>query len=66
MSTTFVAAAVAFLTLALPVFGFEVINQQTFAGDISQLVGVASILYTFYGRYRAGGINAFGLRKKTA
>jgi hypothetical protein len=64
ISSTYVAAFVSFLVFALPALGFEVIDEGTLTSAITQLVGVGSILYTFYGRYRAGGIDAFGMRKK--
>ena len=64
MSSTYIAVSVSFLTLALPILGIEVIDQKSIVKTISDLVGVGALLYAFYGRYRAGGITAFGLRKK--
>ena len=64
MSTTYISVLVSFLTLGLPILGLEVANEGTLTKSITELVGVAALLYAFYGRYKAGGINAFGLRKK--
>lgn len=63
MSTTYIATIVSFLTLALPTLGIEVVERETLIGAITTLVGVISTIYIFIGRYRAGGINVFGLRK---
>ena len=61
MSTTYIANIVTILTIVLPVFGIHIVDPTSTANVIMQLVGVASTLYVFYGRYKAGGINAFGL-----
>lgn len=63
ISTTYIAAGVSFLVFALPAVGIQVTDEGSLTEFVTQVVGVASILYTFYGRYRAGGIDAFGLRK---
>ena len=62
MSTTYVSSFVALLAFGLPLFGVEVFDQDGLAKSISDIVGVAAVLYTFYGRYKAGGVNAFGIR----
>jgi len=62
-STTFGANIVAILVFVLPVFGIHIVNQASLAGAIASIIGVISTLYIFYGRYRAGGINAFGIKK---
>jgi len=63
MSTTYVSNFVVLLTLGLPVLGFEVVDKESLTATISAIVGVIALAYTFYGRWSAGGINAFGLRK---
>ena len=62
MSTTYIANIVTFLTLVLPVFGVHIVDTDAFTTGIMQVVGVLSTAYVFYGRYKAGGINIFGLR----
>lgn len=62
-STTFAANIVSILVFVLPVFGVHVVNQGTLAATVASIIGVISTLYIFYGRYRAGGINSFGIRK---
>lgn len=64
MSSTYISAIISFLVFALPSIGIQVVDEGTLASTITQIVGVVAILYTFVGRYRAGGISAFGLRKK--
>jgi hypothetical protein len=63
ISTTYIAGIVSFLVFVLPVLGFDVIDQGTLTATVTQVAGVAAVLYSFYGRYRAGGISAFGFRK---
>ena len=63
MSSTYISVLVSLLTLGLPVFGIQVSDDGTLTETITQLVGIGALLYAFYGRYKAGGINAFGLRK---
>lgn len=63
MSSTYIANIIGILTLVLPAVGIHIANPDTLAGDILTIVGIASTLYIFIGRYRAGGIGAFGFRK---
>lgn len=63
MSTTYIALLVNALVFVAPHFGFEVFNPESLMGFAAGLVGLAATAYAFYGRYRAGGINALGLRK---
>lgn len=63
-STTFASNTVAILALGLPVLGFEVFDEQALTGAIAGFVGLGALLYNYYGRWRAGGISAFGIRKK--
>ncbi len=62
ISTTFIANIVAVLVFVLPVFGVHIVDQTAFSGSIASVVGVISTLYVFYGRYKAGGITAFGIK----
>jgi len=64
ISTTFIANIVALLVFVLPVLGLEIVDENTLMGAVTATVGVVSVLYVFYGRYKAGGINAFGIRLK--
>ena len=61
VSTTYVAGIVTVLTLVLPLFGIEVDDKGLLTSTATQIMGILSIGYMFYGRYKAGGINAFGL-----
>lgn len=64
ISSTYIAVLVSFLTIGLPVLGFEVADEGTLTQTATGIIGVLALLYAFYGRYKAGGINAFGIRKK--
>ena len=64
MSTTYVAVIVSSLVFILPMIGIQVISEETLLKSITELIGALAILYTFYGRFRAGGITKFGLRVK--
>lgn len=63
MSTTYIATFVSLLTLGLPAVGYELADPESLTGLLNTLIGIGALLYTLYGRYRAGGINAFGIRK---
>ena len=63
-STTYIAGIVSFLTLALPVFGIEIVDKSILSENITQVIGVLAIAYSFYGRYKAGGLSAWGFRLK--
>ena len=64
ISTTYIANIVAMLVFVLPVVGIDVVDEQTLFGVVTTTAGVVSVLYVFYGRYKAGGLNAFGIRIK--
>jgi Flp pilus assembly protein protease CpaA len=64
ISTTFIANTVAVLVFVLPAIGIQIVDEGTLLETITQIAGIASTLYVFYGRYKAGGINAFGVRLK--
>ena len=61
-STTYISTIVAFIVFALPLFGLQVTNEDTIEEIVSQIVGVGALLYTFYGRYKAKGITAWGIK----
>lgn len=61
MSTTYIAGIVAFITTLATVFNWTV-EQGALVQTLTTGAQVVSILYVFYGRYKAGGINAFGIR----
>ena len=63
ISTTYIAGIVSIITLALPVFGFELADKATLTRLITDTLGVCGAVYVFIGRYNAGGINIFGIRK---
>lgn len=62
MSPTYIAAAVALIATLLKVSGYTV-DEGTLTANLDSIAQVASILYVFYGRYKAGGISALGIRK---
>ncbi len=62
MSTTYISNIVAVLAFGLPFLGIEVVDQGTLMNTLTQFLGFVALLYNFYGRFRAGGIDAFGLR----
>jgi len=63
MSTTYIANIVAFLILVLPLAGLEVVNESMLTSTVAQGVGALAVVYVFYGRFKAGGISMWGLRK---
>lgn len=63
MSTTYLAGIVTILTMVLPHFGIFVQDPNTLTSTLQDVVGLVSVVWIFYGRYRAGGITAIGLRK---
>jgi len=63
-SKTFIANIVTVLVFVLPLFGFEIIDQNTITDLVTKFMGVVSIAYVFYGRYKNGGINILGFKKK--
>jgi len=62
ISTTFIANLIAIVVFVLPILGIQIVDQGTLTSTITNLVGIIATLYVFYGRYKAGGINAFGIR----
>lgn len=64
VSTTYVAGIVAVIAFVLPLVGYDIGDAGLLKNSTQELVGALAVLYTFYGRYRAGGINAFGVKKK--
>lgn len=63
MSTTYVAAIVGLVSNVAPFLGFTV-GTEEITKTVTEILTVVSLIYVFYGRYRAGGISAFGLKKK--
>ena len=63
ISTTYIAGAIAVITFVLPFIGLDISDTALVSKTVTEIAGVISILYVFIGRYRAGGINAFGIRK---
>ena len=64
ISTTYIASIVALATLVLPMFGITVVDEGTLTKSLTEMAGAIAVIYTFYGRYKAGGISALGLRVK--
>lgn len=63
MSTTYIALLVNALVFVAPQFGFTVFDPASLSGAIAAAVGLLATGWAFYGRYRAGGITALGIRK---
>jgi len=64
ISTTYIAGIISIITLVLPLFGLDVADEGTLLNVVQGIAGTISSLYIFYGRFKAGNISAFGLRKK--
>ena len=64
ISTTFIANIVSTLVFVFPLVGLEILDPESFANTVAQVVAGLTTLYVFIGRYRAGGISAFGFRIK--
>lgn len=64
ISTTYIAGIISMLVFVLPMFGFEIVEKDTLTALVTNIFGAVGATYVLYGRYKAGGINAFGLRKK--
>ncbi len=63
LSTTYIANIVSVLVFVLPVLGINVVDEGSFTQTVTQIAGVVTVAYVFYGRYKAGGISAFGIKK---
>lgn len=63
MSTTYVANIVAILAFVLPHFGISIVDPNSLAATVAGVFGVIASAYVFIGRWRAGGISLFGIRK---
>lgn len=63
MSTTYTATIILFITAIANIFGFEVVEEQlqTF---IESIIAVGSAIWILVERYKKGGINSFGLRRR--
>lgn len=63
MSETYIALLVNFIVFVAPHFGLSVVDPSSLAGSVAAVVGLVATGWAFYGRYKAGGITIFGLRK---
>lgn len=64
VSTTYIAGIIAVISFVLPLVGYDVADAGLLKSSTQELIGALAVLYTFYGRWKAGGINKFGIRKK--
>lgn len=62
LSQTYIAVAVGFLSATLPKFGVEV-GSEELTTTLSLVGTVVATVWALWGRYRAGGVSAFGLKK---
>ena len=62
MSLTYVSFSVVVLTYILPKLGVN-ITADALSSTITTIVQIVAGILVFYGRYRAGGVTALGLRK---
>ena len=71
-STTYIAntvsALVSVAVFVLPVLGFEVVDvealRESVVGIAVAAVSFISVIWVYRERYKKGGINAFGVKKK--
>jgi hypothetical protein len=61
-STTYAAEIVKLISIAAMLFGFDVDASQLEV-TLGLLAVILSSAWTLYQRYKAGGVNAFGLRR---
>ena len=64
ISSTYIAGAVSVIIFVLPMIGLDIADEGTLTNTITGIVGFLSAIWVFVGRYRAGGISAFGIKKK--
>ena len=64
ISSTYIAGAVSVIIFVLPMVGLDIADEGTLTNTITGIVGFLSAIWVFVGRYRAGGISAFGIKKK--
>lgn len=64
MSQTYIAAFVALLSAALPLFGFEIVDSAALSNAIFNVVTFGAALWALYGRVRVGDITWTGVRKQ--
>ncbi|HXK31141.1 MAG TPA: hypothetical protein VJZ94_00065 [Candidatus Paceibacterota bacterium] len=62
MSTTYIAALVGLVSTVASLFGWTV-GTEELTRSITDIIAIGSLIYVFYGRFKAGGISAFGFRK---
>lgn len=63
MSTTYLANLFPLVAFVLPFFGVQIVDPDTFEAFLLGLAGALGTLYVFWGRFKAGGLTAIGLRK---
>jgi len=64
ISSTYIAGAVSVIIFVLPMIGLDIADEGTLTNTVTGIVGFLSAIWVFVGRYRAGGISAFGIKKK--
>ena len=64
ISTTYIAGIVSVIIFVLPMIGLDIADEGTLTNTVTGIVGFLSAIWVFVGRYRAGGISAFGIKKK--
>ena len=62
-STTYLAEIIKLASVFALLLGFEIDTEQLEV-TLGVLFVVATSIWTLYQRWKAGGINAFGIRKK--
>ena len=62
MSKTYIATTVAIALPLMHAMGLD-LNATTLTTTITTIMQIVAWAGVFYGRFKAGGINAFGLRK---
>lgn len=63
MSTTYIAAFVGVVSVVCQLFGYTVETPEL-TKTLTEVVTLGTLAYVFYGRYKAGGISAFGIKKQ--
>ena len=64
MSRTYIAAFVALLSGVLPLFGFEVADNEILTNGIANIITIVAAIWAMWGRVQLGDISWTGLRKR--
>jgi len=64
ISKTYIAGIVSVIAFVLPLFGLDIADEGTVTNLVTNIAGAIGAIYVFVGRYKAGGISAFGIKKK--